>query len=118
MSNKIKVLPYKGKPLSEIRPSYFLRAFGEDVFDMRIFSFGKCNYSCPYCKREGYDKNGQDIEGAVEIDEEEIFKAVDDAIKKGQVIRLSGGDPVCYPDLALRILKYAKEKRRYNKHST
>jgi len=107
---KIRVLPYKGTNLSEVRPAFFLKAFGEKVYDMRIFSFGRCNYACPYCKRDGYDKNNLDIEGSVEIDEEEIFRAVDDAIAKGQVIRLSGGDPVCYPNLSLRILKYAKEK--------
>lgn len=107
---KVRVLPFKGKPLSEVRPAFFLKAFGEKVFDMRIFSFGRCNYACPYCKREGYDKDNLNIEGSVEINEEEIFEAVDEAISKGQVIRLSGGDPVCYPELSLRILKYAKER--------
>lgn len=108
---KILMLEYKGKVMSEIRPAYFLKGFNMPVLDMRIFSFGKCNYSCPYCKRGGYDKDNQQIiEGAVEVFEEEIFKEVDDAIKKGQVIRLSGGDPVCYPELSLKILKYAKEK--------
>ena len=107
---KIRVLPFKGKPLSEVRPAFFLKAFGEKVFDMRIFSFGRCNYACPYCKRDGYNKENLDIEGSVEINEDEIFKAVDDAITKGQVVRLSGGDPVCFPELSLKILKYVKEK--------
>ncbi|MBQ6991409.1 MAG: radical SAM protein [Clostridia bacterium] len=106
----IKVLPYKGKPLTEIRPAYFLKAFGEDVLDMRIFSFGRCNYSCPYCKRDGYDKSVLDINGAVDITEENFMAVVDDAIAKGQVIRLSGGDPVCYPAFAEKVLKYAKSK--------
>lgn len=106
----IKVLPYKGEPLTEIRPAYFLKAFGEDVLDMRIFSFGRCNYSCPYCKREGYDKDELEINGAVDISEEDFMAVVDDAIAKGQVIRLSGGDPVCYPAFAEKVLKYAKSK--------
>ena len=108
---KIFMLKNKGKVMSEIRPAYFLKAFDEEVLNMRIFSFGKCNYSCDYCKRGGYDKdNNQIISGAIEVSEEKIFKEVDDAINKGQVIRLSGGDPVCYPELSLRILKYAKDK--------
>ena len=107
----IKILPYRGKPFEEIRPAYFLKAFGESVLDMRIFSFGKCNYSCPYCKRDGANKDDKEvIEGAIDVTEEEIYIAIDDAISKNQVIRLSGGDPVCYPALAKDLLKYAKSK--------
>ena len=105
---KIRILPYKQRPLSEIRPAYFLKAFGEDVLDMRIFSFGKCNYSCPYCKRNGYDKDDSIINGSMEISEEYFYKALDDAIQKRQVVRLSGGDPICYPDFSLKVLKYVK----------
>lgn len=107
---EIKVLNYKGQPLSEVRPAYFLKAFDKDILNMRIFSFGRCNYSCSYCKRDGYNKNDLDICGAVSISEKEFMQAVDDAISKKQVVRLSGGDPVCYPTFTKKVLKYAKEK--------
>ena len=106
----IKVLPYKGKPLEEIRPAYFLKAFGEDVLDMRIFSFGRCNYSCPYCKRNGYNKENLDIEWAVDIDEADFMDKVDEAIDFKEVVRLSGGDPVCYPEFSRKVLKYVKSQ--------
>lgn len=107
---EIKVLNYKGQPLSEVRPAYFLKAFGKEVLNMRIFSFGRCNYSCSYCKRDGYNKSSLDICGAVSISEEKFMLAVNDAIAKRQVVRLSGGDPVCYPTFTKKVLKYAKEK--------
>lgn len=107
---EIKVLNYKGQPLSEIRPAYFLKAFNKEVLNMRIFSFGRCNYSCSYCKRDGYNKDDLDINGAVDVSEEEFMKAVDDAILKKQVIRLSGGDPACYPTFSKTVLQYAKRR--------
>lgn len=106
---KINIIPYKGELFKETRKSYFLKAFGEEVQDMRIIPFGKCNYSCPYCKRNGYDKNDGIIDGSIEVDEEEIFEAILEANKNDEIVRLSGGDPVCYPELAFRLLKYAKE---------
>jgi len=113
----IKVLPYKGKAFDEVRPAYFLKAFGENVLDMRIFSFGKCNYSCSYCKREGSDKiNGEIIDGAIDVSEEEIYHAMDDAISKHQVVRFSGGDPVCYSALVKEIAMYVKSKGVYNQY--
>lgn len=106
---KIYIIPYNGELFKETRKSYFLKAFGEQVQDMRIIPFGKCNYSCPYCKRKGYEKNDGIIDGSVEVTETEIFSAVNDAIKNNQIVRLSGGDPVCYPELSFRLLKYAKD---------
>lgn len=49
----IKMLPYRGRIAGEVRPAYFLKAFGWKVPSMRIFSFGRCNFACPYCKRNG-----------------------------------------------------------------
>ena len=40
----------------EVRKAYFLQAFGRPVEEMAIFSFGACNYNCPYCKRDGQFK--------------------------------------------------------------
>ena len=104
------VIPNKGKILEEIRPAYFLKAFHSEPLDMRIISFGRCNYACPYCKRGGSTKDDSVISGSIKISKEELFQKIDDAILKKQVIRLSGGDPVCYPELSLEILKYAKER--------
>lgn len=39
--------------INEIRKAYFLQAFNRPVEDMLIISMGACNYSCPYCKRDG-----------------------------------------------------------------
>ncbi len=106
---KIYIIPYNGELFKETRKSYFLKAFGEQVQDMRIIPFGKCNYSCAYCKRKGYEKNDGIIDGSVEVEETEIFSAINDAILNNQIVRLSGGDPVCYPELSFRLLKYVKK---------
>lgn len=107
---KAYIIPYKGELFQETRKSYFLKAFGEEIRDMRIIPFGKCNYSCPYCKRNGYDKQDNIIAGSIEVDEQEIWNAINDAIIKKQIIRLSGGDPCMYPDLSIKILKHVKKQ--------
>jgi len=106
---KAYIIPYKGKMFSETRKSYFLKAFGEEVKEMRIIPFGKCNYSCPYCKRNGFNKQSNIISGSIEVEETEIFNAVRDAVKSNQIVRLSGGDPCTYPDLSIALLEYVKQ---------
>ena len=106
---KAYIIPYNGELFQETRKSYFLKAFGEEIRDMRIIPFGKCNYSCPYCKRNGYDKQNHIIAGSIEVDEHEIWNAINDAIIKNQIVRLSGGDPCMYPNLSIKILEYVKE---------
>lgn len=105
---KAFVIPYQGKLFQETRNSYFLKAFGEEVKEMRIIPFGRCNYACPYCKRNGYEKEHSIIKGSIEVEEEEIFMAVQDAVTKNQIVRLSGGDPCTYPDLSIKILEQVK----------
>ncbi|MBP2070793.1 4Fe-4S cluster-binding domain-containing protein [Thermoanaerobacterium butyriciformans] len=109
--SKIFILPYKGEIISEIRPAYFLKAFGKEPLPMRIFSFGKCNFNCEYCKREGQwkNKNGS-ILHSVQVEENILYKKIDETISSRQVIRLSGGDPCMYKRLSLKMLKYAKQK--------
>lgn len=102
------MIPYNGELFTETRKAYFLKAFGEEVKEMRIFPFGKCNYSCPYCKRNGYDKSSFIIRGSVAVDEYRIFNAVSDAINSNQIVRLSGGDPCTYPNLSIKLLKFVK----------
>lgn len=106
---KVLIIPYQGKLFQETRKAYFLRAFGEEVKEMRIIPFGKCNYACLYCKRNGYDKQHNIIKGSIEVEEEEIFHAVHDAIMNNQIVRLSGGDPCTYPELSIKILEYVKQ---------
>lgn len=106
---KVYIIPHKGKVFEETRMSYFLKAFGEEVKQMRIIPFGKCNYSCPYCKRKGNFKQCNIIQGSLEVEENEIFQAVYDAVMKKQIVRLSGGDPCMYPELSFDILRYVKK---------
>lgn len=105
----VYIIPHNGELFAETRKAYFLKAFGEKVQEMRIIPFGKCNYSCPYCKRNGYNKHSNIIAGSVYVEEDKIFAAVSDAISKKQIVRLSGGDPCTYPDLSFRLLKFVKE---------
>lgn len=107
---KAYIIPYKGELFQETRKSYFLKAFGEEVKEMRIIPFGKCNYACPYCKRNGYDKKNCIIAGSVEVEEEQIVMAVQDAIRKQQIVRLSGGDPCMYPEISIRLLEQVKNQ--------
>lgn len=107
---KIKCLPYKGKVGVEIRPLYFYRAMGLEVVDARIISFGACNFSCPYCKRDGAfrDTDGSIISStSATIDE--LYRVVEDAVEKQQVVRLSGGDPVVYPETSLLLAERIKK---------
>ncbi len=106
---KTYVIPYKGELFKETRLAYFLKAFGEEIKEMRIIPFGKCNYSCPYCKRSGYDKNSGIINGSICVDDLEIFDAITDAINKNQIVRLSGGDPCTYPFLSIKLLQFVKQ---------
>lgn len=105
----VYIIPYEGELFKETRQAYFLKAFGESVKEMRIIPFGKCNYSCPYCKRNGYKKQSCIIEGSVAVNESVVFNAVLDAINKGQIVRLSGGDPCTYPSFSIKLLKFVKK---------
>lgn len=108
---KIKVLAHKGEVGAEIRPLYFYKAMGVDIVDARVISFGACNFSCPYCKRDGNFRNADgSIISSIGCKIDDLYKVVDNAIVKGQVIRLSGGDPVVFPEASLAIAKRVKEK--------
>lgn len=112
-SARVTVLPYKGGLCNEIRPLYFRSAFGLPVVDGRIVSFGDCNFNCPYCKRNGAFRNpdGTIIKSRA-IDLRQLFRVCDDAVAKGQMIRLSGGDPVMYPTVSYMIGKYMLSKHQ------
>ncbi|APR02725.1 Radical SAM domain-containing protein (plasmid) [Clostridium botulinum Af84] len=95
----------------EIRPAYFLKFFNRTVENMAIISFGKCNFNCLYCKRNGQFKNKEgNIIRSVSINWNDLKDLIDNAILKGQRIRLSGGDPCMFYKESLYIAKYVWEK--------
>lgn len=107
----IKVLTYKGEVGGEVRPLYFYKVMNREICDARIISFGACNFHCSYCKRDGafVTKSG-DIISSIEASEAELLSVCDDAVAKGQVVRISGGDPVMFPAMSMRIAEYVFEK--------
>lgn len=94
----------------EVRELYFYEAFGMPVSMSRIISFGKCNFACPYCKR---DCQFMDFAGNVIVARDmpmsEVEDACRDAVSKGQVVRFSGGDPCMFPRETLALAKLVKE---------
>ncbi|WP_148222327.1 radical SAM protein [Caldicellulosiruptor hydrothermalis] len=109
---KIPVLPYKGEVFEEVRYAHFLEKTGYTTtpLPMKILSFGACNYSCPYCKRNGYRKEGNYIKDSIWVETGEIAEKVKEHLMHGYVIRLSGGDPCCFGGVAKAIAKYVKRK--------
>lgn len=107
---KIKCLLHHGVVGAEIRPLYFYKAMGREIVDARIISFGACNFSCPYCKRDGNFRAADgSIVSAVDVTLEQLFQVVDDAVAKGQAVRLSGGDPVVYPEASVLIAERVRQ---------
>lgn len=106
----IKVLTHQGKIGGEVRPLYFYKAMGREICNARIISFGACNFRCLYCKRDGafVTKEG-DIISSIEASEQDLLKVCDDAVAKEQILRISGGDPVMFPDVSMRIAEYVFE---------
>lgn len=103
----MKVLLHNGAAGAEVRPLYFYKAMGQDIADARIISFGQCNFSCPYCKRDGaFRTDDGNIVTAHDASLDDLFRVCDDAVAKGQVVRLSGGDPVVFPKESLAIAEY------------
>ncbi len=104
----LTLLPYNGRLGEEERTLYFYKAFGMPQDKMRIISFGACNFRCPYCKRGTFEEDGGLDEHAVVTNLEEVKAICLDAISKGQVVRLSGGDPVMYQSDSLALGEFVK----------
>ncbi|MEI8344399.1 MAG: radical SAM protein [Candidatus Moraniibacteriota bacterium] len=108
---RMKVLGHHGVVGAEVRPLYFFKGLGKKVVDARIVSFGACNFACPYCKRDGaFRAPDGSIVSAIDCTIEDLLKVCDDAIAKGQVVRLSGGDPVVFPEASVAIGEYVRKK--------
>lgn len=106
----IPVIPYKGEIFSETRNAYCLQVFGYPILPMKILSFGSCNYSCKYCKRNGNQKENDLIVGVRFVSLQNIYTKIDKYTEQGYVIRLSGGDPCCFPEETEEIVHYVKKR--------
>ncbi len=91
----------------EIRKAFFLQAFQREIENMSIISFGRCNFNCCYCKRDGQfkDKNNNII-NAVDCSWDELKDIIRTEIAKDRRIRLSGGDPCVFQKESLEIAKF------------
>jgi pyruvate formate lyase activating enzyme len=96
--------------INEVRIAYFLKAFHKKEEEMLILSFGKCNYNCSYCKRDGQfkDEHNNIINSKI-YSWDEIKNAIDKAMERGYRIRLSGGEPSLFQEESLHIAQYLKE---------
>ena len=106
----MKVLTHNGVVGGEARPLFFLRHFGQDATIARVISFGACNFACPYCKRDGAFRAADgSIITAVEASMDDLKAVVRAAVRAGEVVRLSGGDPVLFPAEAVELARYTAE---------
>ncbi len=96
--------------LWESRSAFFLYSEKRQNIEMKVVPIGECNFSCPYCKRNGNHKKGnQIITGATPVSLQEIKQEIEKAVLEGNIIRLSGGEPCCDYTACFEIAKYVKE---------
>ncbi|MEK7628802.1 MAG: radical SAM protein [Patescibacteria group bacterium] len=77
----------------------------------RIFSFGKCNVSCPYCKRDcQFRDDDGNIVVATHVALRDLFALAEGAHARGETVRFSGGDPVVFPKQTLAIAAYLRRR--------
>lgn len=126
----VSVLPFRDKVGRETRNLYYHLAIDEDtgrfsnetklslseISDKdlvqhmpttRLFSFGECNALCPYCKRDMQfiDSNGVPMAtGYTSL--ENLFGLAEAAVRDGEIVRFSGGDPVLFPKICYAIGEY------------
>lgn len=125
---QVALLPFKNRLALETRRLYFalaqdpqshtfypeaklnpLQDLHQQLPTTRILSFGSCNVTCSYCKRDCQfiDPQGQIIK-AKAVPTTFLFEVADLAQQEGQTLRLSGGDPAMYPSECLALAKYLK----------
>jgi len=84
-------------------------SFGRPVLNLRISVTQRCNLHCPYCHREGQEK--EPFDSAVEMTPSEIALLAKIAISLGITrIKLTGGEPLLRGDI-LDIIKGLAELR-------
>lgn len=128
---KAEMLPYgdRNKVGWETRRLYFDLARGKnglfntqpvlrEVADVRtalpttrIMSFGQCNVSCPYCKRDcQFRDDDGNIIVAARVALRDLFALAEGAHARGETVRFSGGDPVVFPKQTLAIAAYMEAR--------
>ncbi|NTV30745.1 hypothetical protein HGA91_02070 [candidate division WWE3 bacterium] len=73
----------------------------------RIISFGECNVSCPYCKRDCQfrDDDGEVIVSIL-VPLSQVLAGCVGAHSRGEIVRFSGGDPVMFRRETEAIAEY------------
>lgn len=100
----LPVISHHGKPGEEVRPLFFLKAFGMEALPARLISFASCNFSCPYCKRATAISRE-----AVHVSLDELKAVIETAKANGETIRFSGGDPSVFPEETLLLAQHARK---------
>ncbi|MCK4424168.1 GTP 3',8-cyclase MoaA [Candidatus Bathyarchaeota archaeon] len=73
-------------------------SFGRPLLNLRVAITQECNLRCPYCHREGEEKNEQDSVTEMTIDE--IVRIVRIAVGLGiSKVKLTGGEPLMREDI-------------------
>ena len=73
----------------------------------RIISFGDCNVACGYCKRDMQfiDEDGVPT-ASTKVPVLDVARLAEGAVRRGEIPRFSGGDPVMFPSVTLALAKY------------
>ena len=108
LNKEIKKCDYRY--LWESRSAFFLYSEKRQNIEMKVVPIGECNFSCPYCKRNGYHKEeNQIVAGAIPVGLQDLKEEIEKAVLEGNIIRLSGGEPCCDYVACFEIAKYVKE---------
>lgn len=74
-----------------------------------------CNMACPYCDMGGYVKDSNMfLPGWRTITLQEIEEFVDEEIKNGRIIFITGGEPLIFPELVIHLGKRIRELNGYS----
>lgn len=76
----------------------------------RLISYGDCNVSCPYCKRDCQfvDDKGNVLDTLM-VSIDDVLRLCLWGVSRGETPRFSGGDPVSFKRETLAIAKYIWE---------
>lgn len=73
-------------------------------------AFGKCNFGCLVCVSGKFiNKNTPYLPFYKMVSLDYILRYVSKEAKRGHIIRLYGGEPLCFPEISFEILKRVKE---------
>jgi pyruvate formate lyase activating enzyme len=96
-----------------IRGSELGNAVARSLPVNRLISYGDCNVSCPYCKRDcqfiGSDGN---VLASVNVPIDDVLRLCLWGLSRGETPRFSGGDPVSFKKETLAIAEYIHVQHR------